>query len=46
MRYIQKHGKKEWYERTGYTVGWKAETEFLSFKKLIGEMLRRRRKKD
>lgn len=40
VRYIQKHGKKAWYEHTGYTIRWKAETAFSSLKKLFGEALR------
>ncbi|MCL2890825.1 MAG: IS5 family transposase [Methanomassiliicoccaceae archaeon] len=40
VRFICKHGKKEWYEKTGYTMRWKAETAFSSLKKLFGEALR------
>jgi hypothetical protein len=40
VRYIRKHGKKGWYEQTGYTMRWKVETAFSSLKKLFGEALR------
>jgi len=40
VKYIRKHGKKEWYEHVGYTIRWKVETAFSSLKKLFGESLR------
>jgi len=40
VKYIQEHGKEVWYEVTGYTMRWKAETSFSSLKKLFGESLR------
>ena len=43
VRYIKKHGKKEWQEHAGYTIRWKAETAFSSLKKLFGETLRARK---